>query len=95
MEIKRLHLFRTWNWAGFATETTFEQDATWPVFDAILQKGAKLCDAPCAILWTFDRGHFRASALHGVPQSFAEFLRGQDNTASGRGPDNDVTRLAR
>jgi GAF domain-containing protein len=47
-----------------------------PVFDAMLEKATSLCDAPCAILWARDGEQLRPAALHGVPEEFAEFLRG-------------------
>jgi GAF domain-containing protein len=46
-----------------------------PVLEAILQRAAHLCDAPCGIFWTYDGEGFRPSAVHGVPPAFAEFLR--------------------
>jgi GAF domain-containing protein/3-mercaptopyruvate sulfurtransferase SseA len=46
-----------------------------PVFDAMLEKTTRLCDAPSAILWFFDGEFSRAAALHGIPDAFAEYLR--------------------
>jgi GAF domain-containing protein len=48
-----------------------------PVFDAMLEKAMHLCEAAFGVLWTFDGGAFRASALHQVPPAYAEFLFGQ------------------
>jgi two-component system NtrC family sensor kinase len=45
------------------------------VFDALLEKAARLCDAGFGILWTYDGERFHAAALHGVPSAFAEFAR--------------------
>ena len=46
-----------------------------PVFDAILEKATRLCDASSGVLWTVDGELSRAVALHGVPPAFAEYLR--------------------
>src|SRR5262249_17758792 len=46
-----------------------------PVFDSILEKAMRLCDAPCAIFWVYDGKNFQAAAFK-VPEAFAEFLRG-------------------
>jgi two-component system NtrC family sensor kinase len=46
-----------------------------PVFDAMLEKATRLCDATFGILWTYDGEWYRAVALQNVPQAYAEFLR--------------------
>ncbi len=46
-----------------------------PVFDAMLDKATRLCEAGFGLLWTYDGERFRAAALHGVPPAFAEFVR--------------------
>src|SRR6516164_6587286 len=46
-----------------------------PVFDAMLEKAVRLCDAAFGILWTFDGDHFHAARLRDVTPAFAEFLR--------------------
>src|SRR5262249_11928474 len=46
-----------------------------PVFYAMLEKAAHLCDAGFGILWTYGGERFHAAALHGVPSAFAEFAR--------------------
>jgi signal transduction histidine kinase len=45
-----------------------------PVFEAMLEKATRLCDAPCAILWILENDGFKAAATLGVPDAFAEFL---------------------
>jgi GAF domain-containing protein len=46
-----------------------------PVFDAMLQKATRLCDAPSAIFWTVEGEFARAAAVHGIPDRYAEHLR--------------------
>jgi GAF domain-containing protein len=46
-----------------------------PVFDAMLDKAVRLCDAAFGILWVFDGEFTRAGALHEVPEAYAELIR--------------------
>jgi len=45
-----------------------------PVFNAILEKAMRLCDAAFGILWSYQGERFHAAALVGVPPAFAKFL---------------------
>src|SRR5262249_26765090 len=45
-----------------------------PVFDAILDKATRLCDAGFGTLWTFDGDRFHTAAVRNVPVPYGEFL---------------------
>src|SRR5947207_12307703 len=45
-----------------------------PVFDAMLEKATRLCEAAFGILNTYDDGRFRTVTLRGVPRPLQEFL---------------------
>jgi GAF domain-containing protein len=46
-----------------------------PVFDAMLEKAMRLCDATFGMMHTYDGEFFRATAFCGVPPALAEFFR--------------------
>src|SRR4051812_22581998 len=45
-----------------------------PVFDAMLEKAIRLCDAAFGVLQTFDGQALHTVALHQVPEPFAEYV---------------------
>src|SRR5713101_3372181 len=44
-----------------------------PVFDAMLEKACRLCEAEFGTLWTYNGEHMHASASRGAPPAYAEF----------------------
>jgi len=45
-----------------------------PVFDALLEKATRLCEAPFGTLWTWDGERFHFGAVHGEPR-FRDWVR--------------------
>ena len=45
-----------------------------PVFEALLERAMRLCEAAFGILWTYDGSRFDAPAVRGAPTAFVEFL---------------------
>jgi len=54
-----------------------------PVFDAMLEKATRLCDAASGVLWLAEGERFRAVASRGLSSSFEEFLRVPVNAGTG------------
>ena len=52
-----------------------------PVFDTMLEKALRLCEAHLGTLWTYDGESFEAVAQRGAPAKYSEFLRGQRHKA--------------
>jgi GAF domain-containing protein len=46
-----------------------------PVFDAMLEKAMRLCEAAFGVLWAYEGNGYRAAAVRGAPLAFVEFLR--------------------
>jgi hypothetical protein len=62
-----------------------------PVFEAMLDKAMRLCEAAFGVLWTHEGEAFRAAALLGVPPAYAEFVSRQPR---GSRPGGALGRLA-
>ena len=46
-----------------------------PVFDAMLERAMRLCEAAFGVLWTYDNDRYYAAAVHGASPAFIDFLR--------------------
>jgi PAS domain S-box-containing protein len=57
-----------------------------PVFDAMLEKATRLCEADFGILWVFQGEFARAGALHQVPEAYAERIRDPFRPSPESGP---------
>ena len=57
-----------------------------PVFDAMLEKATRLCEADFGILWNFDGELAKAGALHRVPTAYAEMVRAPFRPSPESGP---------
>jgi signal transduction histidine kinase len=45
-----------------------------PVFDTMLEKATRLCDAAFGVMTTYDDERFHNAALHGLPSDLVEFM---------------------
>ena len=61
-----------------------------PVFDAILERAMRLCEAEFGLLATCDGGQIRTVAARGVPPAFAEFRK---NNPPDYGPGTGPARI--
>ena len=63
-----------------------------PVFNAMLERAVRICNAGFGALWLYDKKAFRAGALYHVPSEFAEFWKGGPHPPS---PDSTLARVVR
>jgi hypothetical protein len=63
-----------------------------PVFDAVVEKAMRLCEAKLGLLLTYEGGSYRMVSLHGAPPAFVEFASRGPITP---GPATGLARLAR
>src|SRR6516162_4898547 len=56
-----------------------------PVFDAMLEKAMRLCEAQFGTLWTYDGESFHRAVARGVPPAFEEWRLRQGPRVSGPG----------
>ena len=61
-----------------------------PVWDAMLEKAVRLCDAHSGFLWTYDNGRVQAAATRGLPPQFEKFVREPRVI----GPETGIARVA-
>jgi GAF domain-containing protein len=57
-----------------------------PVFDAMLEKAMRLCDAAFGLMSTYDGERFHRAAERGVPAAFTEFHRRNAGSGTVYGP---------
>src|SRR5262249_3951206 len=50
-----------------------------PVFDGMLERATRLCEASSGLMWTTVGERFQAVATRGMSTEFVEFLRDPDN----------------
>jgi adenylate cyclase len=63
------------------------------VFEAMLKKATRLCEASFGIMRTYDGQHLEAVARHGVPASFVEWLERNERNPSVFGPGTAPARI--
>src|SRR3984893_12111326 len=61
-----------------------------PVFDAMLEKAMRLCDASMGVFATFDGNRFKPAISRGVPPRYAEYLA---TTSDQPSPDGTNQRI--
>jgi GAF domain-containing protein len=65
-----------------------------PVFEVMLDRAIRLCEAAYGVLWTFNGEGFRAATLHGVPQPYAASLA-QEPAQFDRGTNTALGQIAK
>src|SRR5262249_534151 len=50
-----------------------------PVFDTMLERATRLCEASSGLMWTTTGERFQAVAIRGMPTEFGEFIRDPAN----------------
>ncbi|MGA7665179.1 MAG: GAF domain-containing protein [Pseudolabrys sp.] len=63
-----------------------------PVFNAMLERAVRICNAGFGALWLYDGTQFRAGALYHVPSEFAEFWKDGPHPPS---PESTLARVVR
>jgi GAF domain-containing protein len=61
-----------------------------PVFDAMLEKATRICEAKFGVLFRYEAGAFQAAAVQGVPPPFSEYLQGRPHRP---GPGTAIDRV--
>jgi GAF domain-containing protein len=56
-----------------------------PVFDAMLEKAMRLCEAAFGSLWTYDGEYFHPTAGRNLPAAYSDFLRAPIRPGMGTG----------
>jgi GAF domain-containing protein len=64
-----------------------------PVFEVMLERAIRLCEAACGVLWTINGEGFRAATLHGVPPAYPASLS-QEPTQFARGTNTALGQIA-
>ena len=66
-----------------------------PVFQAMLEKATRICQANFGLMFRYDQGRFRTAAMHDLPQPFADFLLRDDGFQRPPPPGTPLDRVWR
>jgi PAS domain S-box-containing protein len=66
-----------------------------PVFDAMLERATRLCDAPSGLMWTATGERFHPVAIHGMSAEFVEFVHDPNNQPRMIASDLPIGRVVR